>query len=101
MESSSHLTFTTTKPLWRYTAETASWFFVTLDKKLSNKIKKADKKANGWGQRKVEVTVGKTTWQTSLFPGKLDTYVLPIKSQVRKAETIREGDNVKLKITLI
>lgn len=95
------MVFTAKKPVWRYTAETASWFFVTLDTELSEKIKKAGKKANGWGQRKVEVTVGKTTWQTSIFPAKLKTYVLPIKASVRKAESIKEGDTITLKITLL
>lgn len=93
--------FNIKKPLWRYTAETASWFFVTLDQKVSAKIRDAAEKKNGWGQIKVEVTVGKTTWRTSLFPGKMKTYVLSVKKAVRVAEKIREGDTIKAKIALI
>jgi len=53
------------------------------------------------GQIKVEVTVGKTTWRTSLFPGKMKTYVLAVKKAVRVAEKIHEGDVVIAKIKLI
>ena len=44
---------------------------------------------------RVEVTVGATTWQTSVFPDAgLDTYVLPVKRAVRHAEDLFDGDPV-------
>ena len=36
--------------------------------------------------------IGQTTWQTSIFPNKDGSYVLPVKAAVRKAETLKDGD---------
>ena len=42
---------------------------------------------------RVEVTVGGSTWATSLFPSKeLDTYVLPVKKPVRRSEELDVDD---------
>ncbi len=47
--------------------------------------------AGGFGSIKVEVTVGATTWRTSLFPSKeARAYVLPVKKAVRTAEALVE-----------
>jgi hypothetical protein len=80
--------------VWLYPAEHATWHFVTLPKKLSTDLKKKyEKVKRGWGSLPIEVTVGKTTWQTSIFPDKrLGAYVLPIKAGVRKKEGMRRGD---------
>ncbi len=44
----------------------------------------------GWGMIPVEVTVGGTTWTTSLFP-RQGGYLLPVKDAVRAAEKIAVG----------
>jgi hypothetical protein len=93
--------YTFNAPLWRYTAETASWYFLSIKKELADEIKKVKPRKKGWGQVKVEVTIGKTIWQTSLFPGKMGTYMLAIKKEVRLKEKIAEGDEVEVKITLL
>jgi len=49
----------------------------------------------GWGVIPVQVRIGKTEWQTSLFP-KDGRYLVPIKASVRKAETLEEGDEVTI-----
>ena len=35
---------------------------------------------------RVEVTLGTSTWRTSVFPDKARGYVLPVKSAVRRRE---------------
>jgi hypothetical protein len=51
----------------------------------------------GWGSLPVEVTVGKTTWRTSIFPDKkAGAYLFPLKASVRKKEGISEGDMITL-----
>jgi hypothetical protein len=41
---------------------------------------------------RVEVSIGSTTWRTSLFPdSKRATYVLPVKKAVRSAERLGDG----------
>lgn len=88
-------TFSHTGILWKYSSDKASWFFVTLDKALADQIKGAKQSAStGWGQIKVEVTVGETTWKTSLFPAKKGEMILAIKKDVRQKEGIEEGDEV-------
>jgi hypothetical protein len=46
---------------------------------------------------KVKVTIGSSTWSTSVFPdAKRGTFVLPVKKPVRQAEGIEAGDRVKV-----
>ncbi len=87
-----------TSTIWLYTAETAAWHFATVPKKESDLIKSLfGKKSKGWGSLPVEVTIGKTRWQTSIFrDSKIRAYILPIKALVRKQEKIREGDRVQI-----
>ena len=43
----------------------------------------------GWGSVRVKVTLGKTKWDTSIFPDKKSgTYLLPIKAEVRIKEHV-------------
>lgn len=81
----------------------AGWHFVFLDKKNSEKIKKKyGKSRRGFGAIRVAVTLGKTKWETSIFPDKKsDTYLLPLKAKVRYAEGIFDGDTVKFSIRII
>jgi len=56
----------------------------------------------GFGSVRVEVTVGGSTWRTSLFPSNEEkAYVLPIKKSVRIAEDIAGGDTAQVKIKLV
>ena len=57
-------------------------------------------KQNGFGSVRVAVTIGSTTWKTSLFPSKEGAYLLPIKAEVRKKERIAAGDAVPLTFEL-
>lgn len=49
----------------------------------------------GWGMVPATITIGGTTWSTSLWP-KDGGYVVPLKSHVRRAETIGLGDAIAL-----
>jgi len=41
---------------------------------------------------RVVVTVGRSRWETSIFPDRrLESYVLPVKRSVREAEGLDEG----------
>ncbi len=53
----------------------------------------------GWGMIPVRVRIGRTVWETSLFP-KDGRYVVPIKDLVRKAEGLAEGDTARLELTI-
>lgn len=51
----------------------------------------------GWGMIPVTVQIGRTVWQTSLWP-KDGGYVVPIKVSVRRAEKIDEGDTISVRL---
>lgn len=72
----------------------AGWHFVTLPKKQSDEIRvRFGSMKRGWGSLPVAVTIGKTSWKTSIFPDKrAGAYLLPLKAAVRAKEKIRDGD---------
>jgi hypothetical protein len=59
----------------------------------------ADLATYGWGMIPVKVTVGRTTFKTSLWP-KDGAYIVPIKAAVRKAEHLELGDHVDVHLTV-
>ena len=81
--------------VWLYPGEVA-WHFVNVDKKQSAELKEVyGKDRRGFGSIPVTVTLGKTTWKTSIFPDKHSgTYLLPLKAAVRRAEGVEEGDAI-------
>jgi hypothetical protein len=89
-----------TAPLWLYPGE-GSWYFVTVPEDVSDEITDlTEGRRKGFGSVRVTVTVGGTTWQTSVFPTKTGTYVLPIKKPVRTAESLLEGTPVATHLVL-
>jgi hypothetical protein len=76
----------------------APWFFVTVPEKQSSDLKEiAGSVSYGWGVIPVQVRIGNTGWQTSLIP-KDGRYLVPIKTSVRQAEKLEEGDKVTVRI---
>jgi hypothetical protein len=88
--------------LWRYQGD-GPWHFVTLPFEEADEIdERTTEVQRGFGSVKVLVTVGSTTWSTSLFPdSKARSYVLPIKKQVRVAERLEPGDVVEVSFELV
>ncbi|MFO0941230.1 MAG: DUF1905 domain-containing protein [Pirellulales bacterium] len=87
--------------LWKY-GGTSSWWFISLTVEDSEDIEKfcSDRKRN-FGSISVTATVGKTCWQTSVFrDSKLNCYLLPVKSGVRRQEKLVEGSCVEVTIVV-
>ncbi|MXG90981.1 DUF1905 domain-containing protein [Nocardioides flavescens] len=53
----------------------------------------------GWGMVPVTVTLGATTWTTSLWP-KDGSYAVPLKLWVRRAEGVELGDEIDVALTI-
>ncbi|OGG73316.1 hypothetical protein A3A38_01335 [Candidatus Kaiserbacteria bacterium RIFCSPLOWO2_01_FULL_53_17] len=94
--------FTITGKVWRYEGP-ASWHFVYVNEALSRRIKDAarNRKKVGFHFVRVKATIGKTRWNTTLFPTKGGPYLLAIKADVRHKEGIAEGDLVKVQCSLL
>lgn len=94
--------------VWRYQGEGA-WHFVYVPKDLSQRIKdsarnlpaQAGTKKAGFHFVKVRAAIGKTSWNTTLFPTKDGPYLIAIKADVRHKEGIAEGDSVKVTCAFI
>lgn len=90
--------------LWKWDARRADgWIFVSLPADVSEEIRDlAGGSRRGFGSLRVRVTVGGSTWTTSVFPGSgTSSYVLPIKRPVRNAEALDVGDIATVTVELI
>lgn len=87
--------------LWLHHGE-ATWHFVTLPGDVSDDIEaRTANTRRGFGSARVRVTVGATTWSTSVFPDTTrQAYVLPVKKSVRQAEALADGDVVAITLAL-
>ncbi|MBI5963187.1 MAG: DUF1905 domain-containing protein [Chloroflexi bacterium] len=78
----------------------APWFFVTVPAKQSRDLKAILRLVTyGWGMIPVHARIGRTEWETSLFP-KDGRYIVPIKASVQKAENLEEGDKVTIQLEI-
>ena len=85
-------TFKVEARVWQWPGD-APWHFVTLDKKNGDQIRNSYKK----GMIKIRASLGKTTWDTALFPHKYSQgYLIALKKSVRLAEDVWDGDKVKI-----
>ena len=90
---------------WLWQSESTAWHFINLPVDKSEEIKFFNEsitiKKRGWGAVRVQVMIGETVWETSIFPHKESkTYILPVKADVRKAEGIKAGDEVDVHVKI-
>lgn len=95
-------TFKVKAKVWLYPGK-AGWHFITVPKKQSDEILSIfGSLKRGWGSLPVKVKLGKTEWQTSIFPHKKSGgYLLPIKSEVRKKEKITQDETIQLTLEIL
>ncbi|EKE19654.1 MAG: hypothetical protein ACD_8C00124G0003 [uncultured bacterium] len=86
-----------------YEGKKIVWHMIFLPKGLSRDLKKFFQDlTGGFGSLPVQVSIGKTTWRTSLFPeGKDGPFLLLLKAEVRRKENIKAGDMVSLTIDIL
>jgi hypothetical protein len=94
-----------TADLWRWKArdeETGgSWFFVSLPFDVADAIDETAP-SKGFGSVRVEVTIGSSTWRTSVFPSAAEkTFVLPVKKAVRTKEGLEEGSSCDVRLRAV
>jgi len=92
---------------WTFDAELwsseqfAAWAFVTLPAEVGDDVRLLSGPPTGFGSVRVEITLGASTWRTSVFPDKARGYVLPVKSAVRRREGLELGDRVRVALVLV
>ncbi|PRX54779.1 DUF1905 domain-containing protein [Flagellimonas meridianipacifica] len=71
--------------MWRHNT-TGGWYFVSLPKDISKEIRKTLQwQEEGWGRMKAIAKINNVQWDTAIwFDTKMDAYILPIKSEIRK-----------------
>jgi hypothetical protein len=90
--------------LWVWDARREdTWTFVSVPADISEDIREVTAgPRRGLGSVRVRVTVGGTTWQTSIFPSSSGGgYVLPVKRAVRRAEGLDVGDVAAVTLELV
>lgn len=89
--------------LWLWDARKGdSWTFVSLPVEAAAEIQdRTAGQANGFGSLRVTVTIGSSSWQTSIFPDAAhDSYALPVKKAVRTKERLAPGDSAEVSLEL-
>ncbi len=88
--------------LWQSAVEGATWVFVTLPAEQADDIADLVPRRPGFGSVRVVVTIGATTWRTSLFPDtEAGSYLLPVKRAVRTAEGLAVGDVTAIELAVV
>lgn len=78
----------------------APFYFIPLPEQVLDDLTPvANELTYGWGCIPASVTVGDTTFTTSLFP-KDGGFMVPVKVAVRRAEGIDEGDQVAVRLSV-
>ncbi|MEO7978381.1 DUF1905 domain-containing protein [Flavobacterium sp.] len=78
-----------TEKAWQHSSP-GGWYFVSLPTEMAQEIRNTFKsEEEGWGRLKAAARIGKSDWKTAIwFDTKKNTYLLPLKAEIRKRENI-------------
>ena len=101
MKSNNKIRYQFSAKLWRHNFE-GGWYFITVPKNYSTEIRdNLQWQEEGWGRMKASAVTEELTWNTSIwFDTKTDSYILPIKSEIRKKLSLQENDLVKVTLLI-
>lgn len=78
----------------------APYLFVAVPPQQSGEIRAISRLVTyGWGAIPALVRVGNTEWKTSLFP-KDGRYLVPIRMSAQRAERLKEGDTIRIRLKI-
>lgn len=92
--------------MYRFIASLFAWdakpnvYLVHLPFDVADEIAaRAEGREGGFGSVKVKVSVGTSSWETSVFAdSNAKTYVLPVKKAIRVAENLEEGSSATFEL---
>jgi len=89
-----------------FTGETIEWrgpapfVFVPVPPELCEEIRAVSARVTyGWGVIPASVTIGASTYQTSLFP-RNGGYLVPVKVAIQRAESVGIGQLVSVRVEI-
>lgn len=87
---------------WQPNGKGGGWHFITIDGQTAAEMRYAALgRIGGFGSIRVEARIGRTCWQTSVFPHKESGgFILPVKADIRKREGLSEGDAVAVSLSV-
>ena len=79
------------------------WFYIRVPKEHYSDLQELGAHyGRGFGAIKVRPTIGKSTWETSIFPDSSDkSYLLFIKKAIRKSESLSLDDVLSCELEII
>ena len=87
--------------LWRDKSENG-WYFVTVPSNYSEEIRSNLRwQEEGWGRMKAIAIINGLKWDTSIwFDSKGKSYILPVKSEIRKKLSLKENNSITVSILI-
>ena len=87
--------------LWQHQAQ-GGWYFVSLPKEISKEIRENLKwQEEGWGRMKATASINELEWDTAIwFDKKQDTYLLPIKADIRKKGELELNQMLEVSVSI-
>jgi len=88
--------------IWKHNSP-GGWYFVSLPKNLSKEIRENLKwQEEGWGRMKAFAEIGILKWETAIwFDTKMDTYVLPVKAEIRKKFNLEINQKIEMSTLVV
>ena len=82
---------------WQYQGKGA-WHFISLPLDFAKEIRDNLKwQEEGWGRMKAKAKIGNSEWETAIwFDTKANTYLMPLKADIRKKEKIEVGKKINV-----
>ncbi len=87
--------------VWQYEVPNG-WFFVSLPEEISQEIRTNLKwQEEGWGRLKSIAKINDLQWSTAIwFDSKLNTYLLPLKAEIRKKNQLTNEMEIDVNLWL-
>jgi hypothetical protein len=86
--------------IWR-SSGAGGWFFVTLPPEVADGLRAFNGTRVGFGSLRVHAEIAGLAWDTSVFPdARSGSFLLPLKTQVRRLAGVTAGDRTHVQIEL-
>ena len=88
--------------LWPSSKPGGGWHYLVIAGQTAMEIRYAALgRTGGFGSIKVRATIGKTVWQTSLFPERESGgFIMLLKAEVRRREGVAAGKRIKIRLVI-